>query len=271
MSGSYFDAMGISLLRGRIFNSADVEGRPIAAVLNDAAVKRYFPGRDPVGMRIRFTTQGKLWMQVVGVVREAKGSLASVGEPQVYTHYLQMQSQYMHVIVRTPTDPAATVANIKKAVSALDKDLPLAEIHTMTDLISTSLAPQRFNAALVVLFGCLASILALTGIYGVISYSVRQRTGEIGIRMAMGAQTGDVKRMVLTQAAWMAGAGVAFGIAIAYFLTRLAAKLLFGVEPTDSTTFAEMSAALAVFALAASWISARRAAKVDPMTALRYE
>ena len=197
--------------------------------------------------------------------------LDSSAKPEVYFPYLQMTASTMSIVVRTGSNPLNLVAAMKSQIQEIDKDLPIADVKTMRQLLSESVSGRRFNMLLLAVFAGVALVLAAVGIYGVMSYSVTQRTHEIGIRMALGAQTSDVLKLVVGEGMLLALAGVTIGLVASLFLTRLISTLLFGVSATDPITFALISVMLTGVALAASLVPARRAIKVDPMVALRYE
>lgn len=270
----YFRAMGIQLLGGRFFDSSDnAKGAP-TIIVNEAFARRCFPDEEAVGKQVKFarpTEQGK-WETIVGVVRnEKQDSLSADPKPEAYKSQLQEASSGMTLVVRTTGDPRPLIAAVREEIRALDKDLPPYNIKTMSDVLFESLARERFTTLLLMVFAGLALVLASIGIYGVMSYSVTQRTHEIGIRLAIGAQTRDIFRQVVGQALRLAGIGVAVGLAGAFALTRLMASLLYGVSTTDPLTFALIAVLLAGVSLLASYIPARRATRVDPMIALRYE
>jgi len=270
----YFRAMGIQLISGRFFDSSDHDKSLPTIIVNEALARRSFAGEDPIGKRLTFNkpTQKPTWQTIIGVVRnEKQDSLSAEPKPEIYQSYLQNANNEMTFIVRTAGDPRSLAAAVRDEIRALDKDLPPFNIKTMNDLMYESLARERFTTLLLTIFAGLALVLASVGIYGVMSYAVTQRTHEIGIRMALGAQTRDIFRQVVGQALRLAGLGVALGLAAAFALTRLMASLLYAVSTTDPLTFALIAILLSGVALLASYIPARRAMKVDPMIALRYE
>ncbi|HEY6304481.1 MAG TPA: ABC transporter permease, partial [Terriglobales bacterium] len=275
--GNYFQVMQIPLRAGRDFTSMDREGQPLVAIVNEEMVGEYFPHENPVGVRIRWVgdTGPPQWMTVIGVVGDVKHSgLNQPADPAVYTPFSQNDERwrrFMTLAIRTPDASPGLVEEVKRQVWSLDGLIPASDVHTMDELIAVSLAQQRFNMLLLGLFAALALILAAVGIYGAMAYAVNQRTHEIGIRAAMGAQRRDVLRLVMIDGAKIALFGIAFGIAGALALTRLMASLLFEVKPTDPATIAGVAILLAIVALAACYIPARRAMRVDPMVALRYE
>jgi predicted permease len=275
--GDYFRVMRIPIADGRALGPEDREGHPLVAVVNRAFARVYFPHENPIGARIRWARAAgpPNWMTIVGVVGDVKQlSLKRPAAPAVFTPFPQSDEawrRWMGIVMRVPSATAGLVQTVKQAIWSQDSQIPVNETQTMGELLSVSLAEQRFNLFLLSAFAMLALALTAVGIYGVVAYTVRQRRQEIGIRMALGASRNEVTRMVLGQGARLAAAGAAAGIVGAYGLTRLMASLLYGVAPTDSVTFAGATAILVIIALAACYVPARRATRVDPMIALRYE
>jgi putative ABC transport system permease protein len=275
--GDYFQVMQIPLRAGRDFTPLDREGQPLTAVVNEEMVREFFPHENPVGARIRWAgdTGPPQWMTIIGVVGDVKHSgLNQPTDPAVYTPFSQSDERwrrFMTLAIRARDVSPGLVEEVKKQIWSLDGQIPVGDVHAMDDLLAVSLAQQRFNMLLLGLFAALALILAAVGIYGAMAYSVNQRTHEIGIRTALGAQRHDVLRLVMRDGTKIALFGIASGIAGALALTRLMASLLFEVKPTDPATFAAVAILLALVALAACYIPARRAMRVDPMVALRYE
>ena len=271
VSPGYFGTLGISLIKGRDFSDRDKRDAPGAAIINIELTRIYFPNEDPIGKRITFD-DGGTWLSIVGIIDDVKQlGQDSAAKPEVYFPFSQMTSSSMSLVVRTSASPASVVASIKDQIQQIDKDLPITDVKTMRQLLAESVSGRRFNMLLLTIFGAVALILAAVGIYGVISYSVSQRTHEIGIRMALGADTRHVLRLVVGQGMWLALVGIAIGLGASFFLTRLMSTLLFGVTATDPITFAVISVTLTGVALAATLAPSRRATKVDPMIALRYE
>jgi putative ABC transport system permease protein len=271
---NYFQTMGVQLLRGRAFTAQDSRDNPRVSIVNETFVKRYFPNEDPVGKRFTFGGGGPnaRWFTIVGVVRDTKRQ--GIDQPvriESWMPLAQMPSGSMDVVLRTTGDPLALGNAVREAVWSLDRDLPIPSIQTMEQILSERVAQRRLNMLLLGLFATAALILAAVGIYGVMNYTVTQRTNEIGIRLALGAQSGDVIGLVLKQGMALTLVGVAIGLIATFAMTRLMTSLLFGVSATDPTTFAAIAALLIGVALLASWIPARRATKVDPIVALRYE
>ncbi|MGB7921783.1 MAG: ABC transporter permease [Pyrinomonadaceae bacterium] len=268
----YFRTMGIPLIKGRDFNDQDTATTPGAVIINETFARRYFPGEDPLGKRMRRGGENKPWLTVVGIVGDVKHlSLAAEPRTEFYLSSLQSPQSFMNVVVRTASDPVNLMAAIRQEVWAVDRDQPVANVETMRQLVANSVASARFNTLLLGVFASVAMILAAVGIYGIMAYSVIQRTHEIGIRMALGAGRRDILRMVVGQGMTLAVVGVAIGLLASFALTRVMSSLLYGVTATDPLTFAGVALALVVVALLACYIPARRATKVDPMVALRYE
>ncbi len=284
-SPGYLHAMGISLLRGRFFTDQDTLSAPKVAVIDDAMARTMFPHQDPMGEHIILPFPGAdAPREIVGIVHHikhwgpAEGSDWKINDA-FYMPAAQIPDPFYKsagvfnftIVVRTSSAPLSILASVKRTVHSIDPDVAVDGVQTMSDLVRTSLAAQRFTMLLMVIFAALALTLAAIGIYGVISYSVSQRTHEIGIRMALGAQQRDVLFWVVRQGMTLALYGVAAGVVAALILTRLMARLLYGVQAADPATFVIVSLALAGVALLACYIPARRAAKVDPLVALRYE
>ena len=279
----YFRTMRIPILRGRDVTDADNLRAPGVVVINDYIARRYWPGEDAIGKRITFDDPAKnpSWLTVVGVTKNtARSNWTSPPEEEVFLPYLQNRAYldapsppfaYLTLVVRTGLDPAALAPAIRGAIHSLDANIPLSEIQTMDHVVAEATGQSRFYLILLGTFAAVALVLAGVGIYGVMSYSVSRRTHEIGVRMALGAQGRDVLRLVVFQGIIQALAGVAVGLAGALALSRLMGGLLYGTQPTDPATFAAVVVVLSAVAIAASYIPARRAAKVDPMVALRYE
>jgi putative ABC transport system permease protein len=273
-SPEYFRVMGIPLLQGRSFSAQDVDATSRVAIISEAMAREYFPNQNPIGKRIifGFPPDGGAPREIVGIVGDVRDvALSQKPAAMMYVPYAQAPFWGAVLVVRSNLSVAAVADAIRRDTRAIDKDLPVTDIAAMPEIVDASVTQPRFQTLLLGSFGALALILAAVGIYGVISYSVIQRTHEIGIRMSLGAQPGQVLRLVMGQGAKLALAGVAVGIAAALALTRLMRSLLFEVNPADPLTFAAIAALLVAVALAACYIPARRAMRVDPMTALRYE
>jgi predicted permease len=276
VSPEYFRAVNVPVLRGRALDERDDEKSPQAAVVNQALARRVFPGEDPVGKRINFGGKGgdgqPIWVEIVGVVSDVRSiELNAEPEPEVYASHLQVPFEGMSFVVRSSVEPESLAPAVREAVRAVDGAQPVSEVRPMEQLVSDAAAQPRLNFLLLGVFAGVALLLAAAGIYGVMSYAVTQRTHEIGIRIALGAQGRDVLRFVVGQGMALALVGVAAGLFGALLLTRLMSSLLYGVSATDPLTFAAVSLLLTLVALAACLVPARRATKVDPMVALRYE
>jgi putative ABC transport system permease protein len=274
VSPDYFQTMMIPLLKGRGFSDLDVRGSQNVAIVNGTLVRRYFGTEDAIGKRISLEDNPKEgdWVRIVGVVGDTKPrELRSEPVAELYMPYDQQPEPGMSLMIRYQDGGAGVAAAVRSEVLALDKDQPVYSIRTLDSVLSESVATPRFRTLLLGIFAGMALILAGVGIYGVISYAVSQRTQEIGIRMALGARAADVLKLVVKGGMMLALIGVAIGLAGAFALTRLLTTLLFGVTPTDAATFVTVSAGLIVVALFACFIPARRATKVDPLVALRYE
>jgi len=270
----YFSAMRVPLLRGRSPGEQDDEKSPISVVISETMARRFWPDDEPIGKRFKFGGQQSRapWMTIVGIVCDVKTEgLDLENRPAFYRSFLQASSLSLMLVARTSGDPAALSKAIQREVQSVDPELPVFAIKPMEEVMASAIAERRFTMMLFGIFASLALALAGVGIYGVMAYTVAQRTHEIGIRIALGAAAGDVVKMIVGQAARLALLGVGVGVALAFALTRLMSSLLFGVTATDPLTFAAISVVLAGVALLASYIPARRATKVDPMIALRCE
>ncbi len=269
-SPGYFQTMNIPLIAGRDFDERDVMKAPEVTIINQEMARRYWPDEDPIGKRL--AVGNGPWRTVVGIVGDVKQSALDVEtKPEMFWPYYQMGLQFATIVVRTTSEPEAMTAAVRSEIQAIDKDLPVYKIKTMDQIVSESVSSGRLNMLLLGTFGGLALVLAAVGLYGVMSYSVTQRTREIGIRMALGANSRDVMKLVVGQGVILTLIGVAVGLGAAVGLTRLMSSLLYGVSATDSVTFIAISVLLTGVASLASYIPARRAMKVDPMIALRYE
>ncbi len=264
----YFPMMEIPMDRGRSFNKQDRPGSAAVAVVNETFAKHFWPGESALGKTF---SNGRSTMEIVGVARDSKyGSLAEESRPFFYVAYEQQYDPGMTLQVRTVNDPAQMLAAIRREVRALDSSLPM-QIITMDDHLAVSLLPQRIGATLLGVFGLLGLGLAAVGLYGVMAYAVSRRTREIGIRMALGANALDVRRMVVRQGMVLAAIGTGIGLALALAVTRFTSGFLYGVSASDPITYAGIAALLAMVAFIASYIPARRATRVNPIAALRYE
>ncbi|HKY29132.1 MAG TPA: ABC transporter permease [Pyrinomonadaceae bacterium] len=271
----YFRTMGIPLLKGRDFTDHDDMKSAPVIIVNETLAKRFFPGGDALGKRILpgYNATGKYQMrEIVAVVGDVKHQgLRGDVAPEFYYAQAQMPVNSLTLVVRTAGEPHALVSSVRKEVQAMDANAPVYGVVTAEEYLSRSLASTRFNMTLLAAFAAVALLLTAVGLYGVISFSVSQSTHEIGIRIALGAQTSDVLKLVIGQGMVLTFAGVAAGLAAAYWMTRLMSSLLFGVRATDSVTFAGVSLLLLAVAALACYVPARRASKVDPVVALRYE
>jgi predicted permease len=270
----YFETMGIPLLAGREFNRQDVATAPPVVIINETMARRFWPGRNPLGQRLRIPLNNNNftpYFEVIGLVKDSKyGTLGEEPQPFFYEAILQSYSQQTVLHVRTGGEPRALRHVVRERISALDKSL-LVEVATMRENLALAVLPARIAASLLGLLGLLGLSLALVGIYGVISYAVSQRTSEIGLRMALGARSWDVFRLVVGQGMKLTFLGIVLGAASALALTRFLTSLLVGVSPADPLTFATLAVLFSLVALLACYLPARRAAKIDPMLALRHE
>ncbi|MDQ3920723.1 MAG: ABC transporter permease, partial [Acidobacteriota bacterium] len=275
VSDDYFQTMGVPLVRGRYFDARDNADAPPVAIIDEAMARKYWPGEDPVGQRIVFegTQQQPRWREVVGVVGHVKNQgLEGESRVQYYVPYAQSASSAsLFLAVRAAGDPATLAPAVRGAVAEVDKDMPVYRVTTMERIVADSMAQRRFSMFLFGVFAAIALTLAVVGLYGVMSYAVAQRTHEIGLRMALGAQRGDILKMVVGQGLLIIAVGLAAGLLGAMALTRVMSSLLYEVSATDPLTYAGIALLLATVALLASYLPARRAMKVDPMVALRYE
>ncbi|TAM83930.1 MAG: ABC transporter permease [Acidobacteria bacterium] len=281
VTGGYFAALAIPLLEGRIFNQNDRIGSEPVAIVDKNLAREYWPDQDPIGQKIRNERNGS-WATIVGVVghirfnqlageESSSGLSESAGKGAYYYPLFQKQAPFGYFLVKSGAGPAAQADLIRRAVQSVDSNQPISNVKSMDERIATSLAPQRFAATLLAVFAGLAVLLAALGLYGLISHNVAQRTSEIGIRMALGASRAEVLSLFVKEGLRLALTGIAVGIAIAFVLAQLLASLLYGVKPVDPLTFIAVSLILTAVALLACYIPARRAAKIDPMVALRYE
>jgi putative ABC transport system permease protein len=272
ISSDYFRALGIPLLKGRAFPERDTAEANQVIILGESMARRYFPNADPIGKKVQILANNQPPREIVGVVGDVKHrGLDQETLQEMYVPHTQFPMYGGVLLAHTAGDPLKMVGAIKERVWAIDKDQPVHRISTMERLLAETLAPQRFSTLLLSMFAATALLLASSGIYGVMSYAVSQSTREIGIRMALGAERRNILRLVVGQGMVLALAGIGIGVVGALALTHLMEKLLYGVSTTDPVTFITISLLLASVALLACYIPARRATKVDPMVALRYE
>jgi putative ABC transport system permease protein len=278
--GDYLRSLGVPLLRGRLFDERDRPGSPPVVIVSKSIAERFWPNRDPIGQRLKWglPQSPDPWLTIIGVVGEVKqGALDQPTRPHTYEPWLQADDQMvmfassLNLAVRATADPTTLSGMVRAQVWSLDKRLAVADVKTMDQIVDESIAPRRFNTFLLLVFAAVSVFLAAVGIYGVISYSVAQRTHEIGVRMALGAGRSDVVGLVVRQGMALTLVGVAIGLAAAFAVTRLMSSLLYGVRPDDPVTFGGVALLSVGVAFAACYVPARRATKVDPMVALRYE
>ncbi len=269
---NYFRTMETTLLRGREFTEIDREGAPGTVVINETLAARLWPNENALGKRVSTTGPEGPFLEVVGVARDSKyRSLGEVSRPYVYLPLQQSYDPKMTLVVRTMGEPKAVTPVVREQIRALNANLPIADVQTLREQLELTLLPSRIAAWTLGGFGALALLLAGIGIYGVVSYGAAQRTREIGVRMALGAKEKDVLGLVLWDGLIVIGAGLAIGLLLAAAATRVISAFLYGVGATDPLTFVAVPLLLGVVALVASYIPARRAVKVDPLVALRYE
>jgi predicted permease len=271
VSTNWFGTMRVPLKRGRSFTGSDRLGAPKVLVINEAAARKYFPGEDPLGKRVAVYQGGfHTGAEIVGIVGDVRfGTIDSLARPDVYISYGQARLSRMMLFVRAAGDPSALAPAVRAAIHRIAPHTPVYDLRAMDARVATATAQSRFIAVLLGLFAAVALSLAVMGIYGVLSFAVAQRTGEIGIRMALGAERVNVLAMVLREGMALAIVGLGIGLLAAVALTRVLRTMLFEVTTTDPITYAVMAGVLALAVLAASWIPARRAAGVDPVVALR--
>jgi putative ABC transport system permease protein len=265
--------MRIPIVKGRAFSGADEEDAPRVAVISEALARRYFPNEDPLGRRVKAgAAESDPWHTIVGVAGDVSRFMFDrETQPILYLPNQQIPDRGAYFVVRTSGEPMSAVSAVRAQIAALDDKLPLFEIKSHEQAIADDLAGLRLAAALMAMFGAMALLLAGVGVYGVMAYAVSQRTREIGVRMALGAQTGTVLRMVLAQGLKLALGGIVIGLGAALALSRFIGSLLYGVRASDPLTYAGVALLLIFVALVACIIPARRAAKTDPMIALRAE
>jgi putative ABC transport system permease protein len=271
VSADYFRVMSIPLMKGRAFTERDTKESPGVLLVNESLARKYWPGEEAIGKRLTIGFE-KTPREIVGVVGDAKQTSLDAQTPlAVYLPYQQFPYAGMTLVVRSGADAATVAGAVRREVQAIDPSLPVSNVRSMEQVLSASVAERRFSMTLVGLFATVALLLAMVGIYGVMAYTVSERTHEIGVRIALGAQAGDILRLILGQGLLLTLGGIGLGLGGAFLLTRLMSGLIYGVTATDPVTFAGVALALALVALAACFIPARRATRVDPMEALRYE
>jgi putative ABC transport system permease protein len=272
VSPNYFRVMGIPLKTGRTFMEQDTGPGSGAVIINETMSRRFWPGESPLGKRISYEWEKGVWLTIVGVVGDVKEfSLEAETRPEMCVPISHQAPPWMSLVVRTSSDPMNLLPAVQTQISAVFKDVPAFDVRTMEQWLADSLAGRRFSMVLLGLFAALALLLAAVGIYGVVSYAAAERTHEICIRMALGATRRSVLLLVIRNGLVLTAVGVAFGLAGALALTRLLESLLYDVKPTDPLTFGAVALLLMGVTLLACFIPARRATKVDPMVALRYE
>jgi putative ABC transport system permease protein len=273
VDGGYFETMGIPLLQGRSFTERELTQASHVVVINEAMARDFFPGEDPIGKRVTINMQNEnVPNEIIGVVRDVRhAALETPARAMTYWPYPELAYSGMTLVVRAETEPLALAETLRQQVLALDSDQPIADVSTMNQLLADSTSRARFSTMLLVVFAGVALVLAAVGIFGVMSYGVSERTHEIGLRMALGAQPSDVRSMIVRQGMVLTLIGIVTGLTAAFGLTRVMISLLYGVSATDPLTFAVISIVLVFVALSACYLPARRATKVDPMIAIRYE
>ena len=268
----YFRAMGIRLIRGRVFTPQDDAKAPRVAIINETMARQFFPNEDPIGKRINITNGPDTWREIVGIVADIKQyGLDKATTAQSYEPFAQVPFTSLNVVIRTNGSSAALLGALRPAVYAVDKDQPIGAIRPLEEIVVDSIARQRFAMTLLTIFSAIALIIAAVGIYGVMAYNVVQRTGEFGIRMALGAQQGDVLRLVLTQGGKLIGLGLAIGLLATLGASRAMGSMLFNTSAYDPLTLMCITLLLGAVALIACFFPANRATKVNPIEALRTE
>jgi predicted permease len=272
VSPEYFHLLGMTLVRGRLFVDQDLEDTPSIAVINQAAARTYWPNQDPVGKRVRLRAEKPDWTTIVGVIADARTeSLADAAIPQVYLDIYQRWAKDLAFFLRGQVDPATIAAQVRTQIQAVDPNLPVFHAETLDEVLSSSLSVRRFSMEMVALFAGTALLLAGLGIYGTIAFLVNEQSREIAIRLALGAQRSDILKMVLRQGLNLAAVGAGVGLVGAFIVSHLMAGLLYGVSPYDLSTFAGVTAVLTAVAIAASYVPALRAMRLDPITTLHSE
>ena len=266
----FLETIGMPLMRGRPFAESDQPNTPAVCIVNQTMAKQFWPDQDAIGKRFKFFGQD-YFTEVVGIARDSKYNFIGEGPtPYVYQPLTQVYQPQISLVVKSG-NPKAVLGTMRAEAQQMDRNMPLTNVYTLDDIFDQSLWAPRMGAWLLAIFAGLSLVLAVIGIYGVMAYSVTQRQRELGIRMALGASRGDVLRLVVGQGLRLAAMGVVVGLAASFAVTRFVSSLLFGVSATDIVTFVVVPVLLAAAALGASYLPARRATRIDPMVALRYE
>ena len=271
-SSNFFETMEIPILLGRGFTAHDTDSSPKVAVINEAAAKKYFPNENPIGRHFGSSIETVNQLEVVGVLKDAKyNSVRDPAPPTMYVPYLQTRAASGVIEVRTASDPAGVTSGVREAVRQVDDALPMMDVSTQLEQVEKRFQEEKLFAQACTLFGGLAMLVAAIGLFGLMSYTVSRRTNEIGIRMALGAQRADVMRQVLRESMLLVAVGVAIGVAAAFGTGRFLSTMLFGLAPTDVVTIAAATLLMVAVSALAGFLPARRASRVDPMVALRYD
>ncbi len=278
VSPNYFETIGVPVLQGRLFTPADIETAPGVVIVNSTMAHTYWPNESPIGKRMQLgaaPTNGVPWMEVVGVVGDVLQNLGNSPAAEMYLPYRQADAVLpvfqLSLVMRTSMEPHAAITSLRTAVAEIDPNQPIVNIRSMEENIATTVSQPRFRTWLIGIFAALALLLAAVGVYGVMSYSVTQRTSEIGIRVTMGAQPQDIFRAIVGEGLRLAAIGVAVGLVGAFALSRALKSFIFGISASDPITFITVALLLTLVGVAASFFPARRATRVDPIIALRYE
>jgi putative ABC transport system permease protein len=274
ISPNYFEAMHVALLQGRGFSDRDRQDSQRVAIIGESLARRYWPGENPLGRRVKLggADAQDLWMTIVGVAEDVRYSWIDRNPtPALYRPYRQAANPYTQVALRITRDPAQLISAVRRQIGVVDPDLPVFEVKTLDRVISDSIIGLAYVAVMMAVLGVIALVLACVGVYGVMAYAVSERTREIGIRMALGAERAQVLRLVIARGMLVTGIGLTIGFAVSFMLARLLSGLIFGVSAMDWVTFGGVSMALTASAVAASYVPARRATRIDPIVALRYE
>jgi putative ABC transport system permease protein len=272
VSNNYFQVMGARLVAGRLLDGRDAAGAPPVVIVNQSFARRWLPNENPVGKKVAFSWGTEGYQTIVGVIADMReGALDQPSNPAIYIPVEQRANDGMYLLLRSAVSPPALVGVVRKTLAGIDHDLPLSEVRTLSEVIRSGVASQTLSASILGTFAALALVLAAVGLYGVISYSVVQRTQELGIRAALGAQPRDLMRLMLRQGAGFVIAGIVIGVGGALGLTQLIAAQLYGVGPTDPLTFVLVALLLAAVTLAAAAVPALRATRADPLQVLRQD